>query len=137
MLDYLPNLTVPINKEEARLISPLVLAFIGDGVQTLYVRTHLVLTTTLSTNNLHKLTSDKVKAVSQAEQVDKITDILTDEELAIYKRGRNSSPNTVAKNASVGDYKKASGFEALIGYLYLIGAHDRLNNLLQLSMEEK
>lgn len=137
MLDYLPNLTVPIAKEDARLISPLVLAFVGDGVETLYVRTHFVLTTTLSTNNLHKLTSDKVKAVSQAEQLDKIMDILTEEELAIYKRARNSSPNTIAKNATVADYKKASGLEALIGYLYLIGEHDRLNNLLKISMEEK
>lgn len=136
-MDYLPKLTIPITKEEARQISPLVLAFIGDGVETLFVRTGLVLNTTLSTNNLHKLTSDKVKAVSQAKQIDRVMYLLTEDELAVYKRGRNSSPNTIAKNASVGDYKKASGFEALIGYLYLIGDHDRLNNLLQISMEEQ
>ena len=137
MLDCLPNLNIPISKDEARLISPLVLAFVGDGVQTLYVRTNLVLTTTLSTNNLHKLTSEKVKAVSQAKQVEALLPILNEEEMAIYKRARNSSPNTIAKNATVADYKKASGLEAVIGYLYLIGEHDRLNDLLKLSMEEK
>ena len=133
MLDYLPNFSSNISKEQAKQISPLVLAFVGDSVQTLYVRTNLVLNTTYSTNNLHKLTADKVKAVSQAKQVDKLLDIFTEDELAIYKRGRNSSPNTIAKNASVADYKKASGFESVIGYLYLTGEHERLNYLLEIS----
>ena len=137
MIDYLPNLEIPVSKDQARLLSPLVLAFVGDAVQTLYVRTNLVLTTTLQTNELHKLTSEKVKAVSQAKQIDKLLDIFTEEELAIYKRGRNSSPNTIAKNASIAEYKKASGLEAVIGYLYLTGDHERLNNLLKISMEEK
>ena len=137
MIDYLPNLELPVSKDKARLLSPLVLAFVGDAVQTLFVRTDLVLNTTLQTNELHKLTSEKVKAVSQAKQIDKLLDVFTDEELAIYKRGRNSSPNTIAKNASVAEYKKASGLEAVIGYLYLTGEHDRLNNLLKISMEEK
>lgn len=133
MLDYLPNFSTPIDKNEARQISPLVLAFIGDGVQTLFVRTGLVLNTTYSTNNLHKMTSNKVKAVSQAKQVDILLDVFNEDELAIYKRARNSSPNTLAKNATVADYKKASGLEAVIGYLYLTGEHDRLNYLLEIS----
>ena len=140
MIDFLPNSLSPIKQDEARQISPLVLAYIGDGVQTLYVRTKLVLTTTLSTNELHKLTSDEVKAVSQAKHVKRLLPIFTEDESAVFKRARNSNVNTPAKNASIADYKKASGYEAVIGYLYLTGNHERLNYLLKYAsdiMEEE
>ena len=103
MLDFLPNLLSNISKDEARQISPLVLAFIGDGVQTLYVRTKLVLTSTLPPNELHKRTTEKVKAVSQAKQIKSLLSVLTEEELAIFKRARNSNVQSSAKNASLAD----------------------------------
>lgn len=136
MLDFLPNLLSNISKDEARQISPLVLAFIGDGVQTLYVRTKLVLTSTLPPNELHKRTTEKVKAVSQAKQIKSLLSVLTEEELAIFKRARNSNVQSSAKNASLADYKQASGYEAVIGYLYLTANHERLNYLLQYAESE-
>lgn len=136
MLDFLPNLLSNISKDEARQISPLVLAFIGDGVQTLYVRTKLVLTSTLPPNELHKRTTEKVKAVSQAKQIKSLLSVLTEEELAIFKRARNSNMQSSAKNASLADYKQASGYEAVIGYLYLTANHERLNYLLQYAESE-
>ncbi|MDD7458249.1 MAG: ribonuclease III domain-containing protein [Clostridia bacterium] len=137
MLDFLPNLLSNISKDEARQISPLVLAFIGDGVQTLYVRTKLVLTSTLQPNELHKRTTEKVKAVSQAKQIKSLLSVLTEEELAIFKRARNSNVQSSAKNASLADYKQASGYEAVIGYLYLTANHERLNYLLQYAESEE
>jgi len=137
MLDFLPNLLSNISKDEARQISPLVLAFIGDGVQTLYVRTKLVLTSTLPPNELHKKTTEKVKAVSQAKQIKSLLSVLTEEELAIFKRARNSNVQSSAKNASLADYKQASGYEAVIGYLYLTANHERLNYLLQYAESEE
>ena len=137
MLDFLPNLLSNISKDEARQISPLVLAFIGDGVQTLYVRTKLVLTSTLPPNALHKKTTEKVKAVSQAKQIKSLLSVLTEEELAIFKRARNSNVQSSAKNASLADYKQASGYEAVIGYLYLTANHERLNYLLQYAESEE
>lgn len=137
MLDFLPNLLSNISKDEARQISPLVLAFIGDGVQTLYVRTKLVLTSTLPPNELHKRTTEKVKAVSQAKQIKSLLSVLTEEELAIFKRARNSNMQSSAKNASLADYKQASGYEAVIGYLYLTANHERLNYLLQYAESEE
>lgn len=137
MLDFLPNLLSNISKDEARQISPLVLAFIGDGVQTLYVRTKLVLTSTLPPNELHKRTTEKVKAVSQAKQIKSLLSVLTEEELAIFKRARNSNVQSSTKNASLADYKQASGYEAVIGYLYLTANHERLNYLLQYAESEE
>lgn len=137
MLDFLPNLLSNISKDKARQISPLVLAFIGDGVQTLYVRTKLVLTSTLPPNELHKRTTEKVKAVSQAKQIKSLLSVLTEEELAIFKRARNSNVQSSAKNASLADYKQASGYEAVIGYLYLTANHERLNYLLQYAESEE
>ena len=137
MLDFLPNLLSNISKDEARQISPLVLAFIGDGVQTLYVRTKFVLTSTLPPNELHKRTTEKVKAVSQAKQIKSLLSVLTEEELAIFKRARNSNVQSSAKNASLADYKQASGYEAVIGYLYLTANHERLNYLLQYAESEE
>lgn len=137
MLDFLPNTLSPISVGEARQISPLVLAFIGDGVQTLYVRTRLVLTSTCNPNELHRRTSNEIKAVSQAEKVKELLPLFTEEELAVFKRARNSNTNSPAKNASIIEYKQASGLEAVIGYLYLTGNHERLNYLLQYTTTEE
>ena len=122
MQDTIPFLTTIITKAEADEMNPLVLAFVGDSVQQLYVRT----------GALHKLATKEIKAEAQADKIEKLLPCLFEEEIAVYKRARNAHYSSSAKNASIGDYKKASGFEALLGYLYLTGNHDRLNELLSI-----
>lgn len=127
--DYIPINNAPIDEFEARQYNPLVLAFVGDSVHHLIVRSRLACNTTAKTGQLHILASKEVKASTQADMIDRIVDELTDDELSVYKRARNSKMNTMAKHATCGEYKKASGFEALIGYLYLTAQHERLEHL--------
>lgn len=127
--DYIPINNAPIDEFEARQYNPLVLAFVGDSVHHLIVRSRLACNTTAKTGQLHILASKEVKAVTQADMIDKIMDELTEDELSVYKRARNSKMNTMAKHATCGEYKKASGFEALMGYLYLTAQHERLEYL--------
>lgn len=127
--DYIPINNAPIDEFEARQYNPLVLAFVGDSVHHLIVRSRLACNTTAKTGQLHILASKEVKASTQANMIDRIIDELTDDELSVYKRARNSKMNTMAKHATCGEYKKASGFEALIGYLYLTAQHERLEHL--------
>lgn len=127
--DYIPINNAPIDEFEARQYNPLVLAFVGDSVHHLIVRSRLACNTTAKTGQLHILASKEVKATTQADMIDKIMDELTEDELSVYKRARNSKMNTMAKHATCGEYKKASGFEALIGYLYLTAQHERLEYL--------
>lgn len=127
--DYIPINNAPIDEFEARQYNPLVLAFVGDSVHHLIVRSRLACNTTAKTGQLHILASKEVKASAQADMIDRIIDELTDDELSVYKRARNSKMNTMAKHATCGEYKKASGFEALIGYLYLTAQHERLEHL--------
>ncbi len=117
--------------------SPLNLAFIGDCVFDLVVKTVMVERANCPANKLHKRTSGIVKAQSQSVMAKWYSDndILTEEEMSIYRRGRNAKSPTTAKNASVGDYRRATGVEALIGYLYLCGRTDRLVELIKLGME--
>lgn len=117
--------------------SPLSLAFIGDSVFDLVVKTVMVEKANCPANVLHRRTSAVVKAESQSKMVQWFidNDTLSDEENAIYKRGRNAKSPTTAKNASVADYRKATGLEALIGYLYLLGRTERLVELIKLGME--
>lgn len=136
MTDNIPVLNSSITPSEARAMNPLVLAFVGDSVQQLYVRTRLVLSSTGKSGALHKLAVREIKAVAQAETLELLLPLFSEEELSVYKRARNSKANTVAKNATVAEYKKASGFEAVLGYLYLSGQHERLEFLLNLSSEE-
>lgn len=117
--------------------SPLTLAFIGDCVFDLVVKTVMVERANRSANALHRRTSGIVKAQSQSLMVTWFidNDILSEEELAVYRRGRNAKSPTTAKNASVGDYRKATGLEALIGYLYLQNRTSRLVELVRTGME--
>ena len=117
--------------------SPLSLAFIGDCVFDLVVKTVMVEKANRSANALHRKTSNIVKAQSQAKMASWFTEagILSDEEMAIYKRGRNAKSVTTAKNASVGDYRKATGLEALIGYLYLNNRTSRVVDLIKTGMD--
>ena len=130
-MDSLPKLTEIINEKQARELNPLVLAYIGDGVHTLYVRTKEMRNTTGKADKLHRLVTEQVKAEAQAKSLDAIRNLLTEEEESIFLRARNSRQHSVAKNASIADYKTATGFEAVIGYLYLTGQNERLDYLLR------
>lgn len=106
------------------------LAYLGDCVLEICVRTYLVSEVGLSTSaHLNREALKFVSAPSQAKAMDAIEPILTPEELAVFKRGRNMGHGNVPKNASVRDYRRATGMEVLFGYLSLTGAHDRLNTL--------
>ena len=106
--------------------SPLTLAYIGDGIYEIVVRTIIVDEANRQVNKIHKASSQLVKAQSQAKMIHLIMDMLTEEEKSIYKRGRNAKAVTRAKNASMSDYRVATGFEALMGWLYLSGQSDRM-----------
>ena len=102
------------------------LAFIGDAVWTLLVRDYFLQKTNFKNNNLHKLTTKFVKATYQAKALDLLQEDLTEYEKDIARRARNTKMNTVSKNAPLADYKKATSFEAVIGYLYLTNNFNRI-----------
>lgn len=110
------------------MLSPLQLAYVGDAVYELLVRTYLM-ERGLSVGQLHRLTTKYVKAESQSDIIHYLEEYLTEKEKSIVKRGRNSKTNTTPKNAEMIDYKYATGFEALIGYLYLNEEDERLSEL--------
>lgn len=116
--------------KEPRLMSPLVLAYIGDTVYDLYVRTQLLLTCDATAHGLHVMATKRVCARAQAEAVQRILPTLSEDEQYIFRRGRNSHMGTVPKHAQMSDYRAATGLEALLGYLYLKGEDDRLNELM-------
>lgn len=118
-----------------RDISPLSLAYIGDAVYEVYVRTHIMKDANMPVNKLHKAATEYVKAKAQSDIIQAIADKLTEEETAVYKRGRNAHSNTSAKNADIVDYRRATGFEALIGYLYLSGDNIRLKEIIDMSID--
>lgn len=120
-----------LNEKDIRALNPLVLAFIGDAVYEVFVRTHLIEENKdMSAHKLHVKTVSFVKANAQSQIMKQIMDSVTEEEMAIFKRGRNSKSATVPKNANVQDYRMATGFEALIGYLYLMERKNRLNEIM-------
>ncbi|MBQ7097453.1 MAG: Mini-ribonuclease 3 [Clostridia bacterium] len=110
--------------------SPLTLAYIGDAVYELFVRTYLIRDANFPVNRLHKEAIHLVNAKAQSDLYQKIKDKLTEEEMQIYKRGRNTNSHP-PKNADMVDYKSATGIEALVGYLYLMGDSDRIAELLR------
>ncbi len=109
--------------------SPLSLAFVGDGVYSLLIREHLVKNKRYPVNTLHKQAVQYVSAKGQFAAINLIMDILTEEEIAVFKRGKNSSKASVAKNASAQEYRASTGFECLIGYLKLSENEDRIKEL--------
>lgn len=117
---------------DARNMSPVSLAFVGDGVYTLYIRTMVAKSSTAKAGALHKTASSYVKAESQAKAMLALEGRITDVEEYIFKRGRNAKTTNSAKNASMIEYKIATGFEALLGYLYLTGKNDRLCEILHM-----
>lgn len=123
-------------KKSANRYSPLVLAYIGDCVYELYVRTRVIEENPeLPAHKLHLKTVQYVKAHAQSNSIHRMSELLTEEETAVFKRGRNAKSYTAAKNASVTDYRHATGFEALIGYLYLSGEEERMNKLMKIAYE--
>lgn len=123
----IPYISNNLDKEFVKNFNPLSLAFIGDSVQTLYVRTKYLICSGEKAGALHVKTSNEVKATSQAKEADILLPKFTEEETDIYHRARNSKGGTPSKNAPTHDYKKASGLEAVIGYLYLTGQTERLD----------
>lgn len=111
--------------------SPLTLAYIGDGIYEVIVRTVIVDEANRQVNKIHKAASNLVKAEAQAKMIHLIMDDLTEDEVKIYKRGRNAKAVTRAKNASMSDYRTATGFEALMGWLYLTGQSERMMMLIK------
>lgn len=117
------------------LVQPLVLAYIGDSVYDLYIRTMLINESNANVNKLHKESTSYVMAHAQSDIVHQLAKSLTEREQYIVKRGRNAKSATVPKNANITEYKYATGFEALIGYLYIKGEIQRLMEILALSVE--
>ncbi len=113
----------------ARQMNPVVLAFVGDAVYTLIVRERLALSSGEKTGQLNKKAAELVSAHGQSDLLEKILPLLTEEEQEIYHRGRNAKKPTKSKNASVGEYVRSTGFEAVIGYLYLTGQTERIEAL--------
>ena len=120
----------PISEKEALLLNALTLAYVGDAVHSLYVRNSLVASCDKKIDDLHKMASNIVKAETQAKLAEKLFDCFTEAEQSVYLRGRNSSLHHKAKNQSGADYRKATGFEAVLGYLYLTGQTERLKFIL-------
>ncbi len=120
---------------DLREYSPLVLAYIGDDIFDLIIRTVLVRQCNCQVQKLHRQASMHVKASAQAAMIDKIMPLLTEEEITVYRRGHNAKPHTKAKNATLSDYHKATGLEALMGYLYLKKDIRRIIDLMQAGLQ--
>lgn len=118
----------PLTQAQARQYSPLALAFLGDSVYEILVREYLVREANRPAAKLHEQKIQLVCAAFQAQAIDRLIPLLTEEETALYKRGRNAN-NTVPRHTSAQDYHKATGLEALFGYLHLLGEQARLEEL--------
>ena len=125
-----------LEDRDLKTYSPLTFAYIGDGIYDLIIRTILVKKANCQVNKLHKQASSLVKASAQSEMMRVLEPVLTEEELAVDKRGRNAKSPTMAKNASMSDYRRATGFEALMGYLYLKEDFGRIVELIRKGIGE-
>ncbi len=125
-----------LKEVDIRTYSPLTLAYIGDGIYDLIVRTVVVERGNEPPNRLHRKTIGYVNAKTQAQMIEALLPFLTEEEVAVFKRGRNAKSYTSAKNASIADYRKATGFEALLGYLYLQDKEERILELVKMGLEK-
>lgn len=133
-MDYFPpNFT----SDQLSHLSSLALAHVGDGVFELLVRVRMASLGRETARNMHRATVKIVNAPSQARRAEKLLPVLTEEELAVYKRGRNAKVNSVPKASSVREYHEATGLEALFGWLYLKGETARVEELFRLAMEDE
>lgn len=126
-----------LEDRDIRTYSPLTLAYIGDAVYELVIRTILVKKGNCPVNRLHKQASSLVKASAQSQAMEVIEPCLTEEERKVYKRGRNAHSPTMAKNATMSDYRRATGFEALMGFLYLKQEYGRMLTLIRMGIGEE
>ncbi|MEG1107364.1 MAG: ribonuclease III domain-containing protein [Oscillospiraceae bacterium] len=133
MKDYLQT---KFTDEQLKTISILGLANIGDAVYELLVRCFLCARGRTTTKELHRETVGFVSAPAQARATERFLDKLSEEELAVYRRGRNAKVNSIPKNADLSEYHAATGLEALFGYLYLAGERDRINEIFAFIMED-
>lgn len=122
-------------EKDVRQLSPLTLAYIGDAVYELVIRTVVVKEGNAPVNRLNRKAVRYACAKKQSEMISALQDELTDEEKTICRRGRNATPHTKAKNASTADYRRATAFEAVIGYLYLLGREERILQLVRRGVE--
>lgn len=122
---------------DIRTYSPLTLAYIGDGIYDLVIRSLVVAGGNARANDLHHRTSHIVKAKTQAEMIEGLLPVLNETEQDIYRRGRNAKSPTMAKNATMSDYRKATGFEALMGYLYLTDQFERMLFLIRTGLNQQ
>lgn len=123
------------NKVDIRQYSPLALAYMGDCIFDLCVRTYILKQANMPANKLHQSSKKLVNATSQSKMYKELLEIVKEEEKSILKRGRNAHTNTRAKNSTMIDYKNATGLEALFGYLYLKGEQERINELFKICLE--
>lgn len=121
-----------MNEKDVLALNASTLAYVGDAVHSLYVRRKLAEELNVKADAMHRLASSRVKASAQAALADKLLPTFTETELSVYHRGRNGSLNHKAKNQTSADYRKASGFEAVLGYLYLTGQSERLCQIMEL-----
>jgi ribonuclease-3 family protein len=121
--------------EDPRQIPPLNLAYVGDTVYDLYVRAYLIHTHPETVHNLHVLSAKMVCAQGQARAFFALEPLLTEEELAVYRRGRNAHSGTVPKNANVADYRVATGLETLLGHLWVLGREARIDQLMAVAVQ--
>jgi Uncharacterized protein conserved in bacteria len=136
ILSELKNASGDFNSKDAGSLNALVLAYIGDAVFEVYVRTRMIAAEpNKSVHKLHMMSTEYVKAHAQSDTAHRISGMLTDEELSIVRRGRNSKSGYVPKNADVVEYRMATGFEALMGYLYLTGKTKRLIEILNSAVD--
>lgn len=131
------NFSDKISREKALLMSPVVLAFIGDAVYSLFIREKVALETDFKSGKLNEMTSKIVQATAQAKTSDALMPYFTDEEVEIFRRARNAKKPSHSKNAKISDYNKSTGFEAVIGFLYITGNYDRLNFILNFKAENE
>lgn len=127
--------SLQLQEVDACSYSPLVFAYIGDAVYELVIRTKVINRGSMQVNKMHKKSASLVKAETQAALFKVLESELTQEELAAYKRGRNTRSATMAKHATMIDYRMATGFEALVGYLYVTERFERLIELISLGLE--
>lgn len=120
----------PINE-----YSPLVLAFVGDAVYELFIRSSIIKNTNASVNTLHNRCVEFVNAASQSDKMDLLMDVLTDEEIRIFKRGRNSKTPSRSKSTDIAHYRKATGFETLLGHLFVTGNIKRIMEIMEICIK--
>jgi ribonuclease-3 family protein len=126
---------IRLSEIDIKMLNPLIWAYIGDSVYEMYVRSFIISDTRRTSADLHKRSIKYVKAAAQSSHLELLEPNLTEEEKDIVRRGRNSKANHLPKNANVIDYRRATAFEALIGYLYLLKRFDRLGEIIKIVLK--